>query len=261
MSLAALRKTQPAPRTTMTSPVFFLPEYRIGPYTMKAYPATKDMFIDKRRVLEHEWTLGVVNIAQDLPVRKTIECMMRSLVTAIHYRSGLNDRSNEESFTHSLATGLVELARNNPEFWVEFMSIVEDHYAPDAGWALTAAGNPVRACFETPSRIVFNGRHCDIHWIAPNQWEDSSAYGFYWLKRGRIDLNGSLQGANLALVTLHEVLHFLHECVGLKDKTTDKAFKRAQAHLLLRFMKENPEFWAWWLHAANPMTAAMRIAA
>lgn len=245
----------------MTSPVFLLPEYRVGPYTMKAFPATKAMFSDKRRIIEHDWTAGVTFIADHLSTRKTLECLMRSIVTCIHYRSGLNDKSDEESFTHSLATGLVELARNNPEFWGGLQQLLEDDYKPGAGWGRTAAGDPVAAALTLPKRIVFDHRSCAINWVPPEKWKDSGAYGFYWLKQGKIDLNAGLHGANLALVTLHEVLHFLHECVGLKNSTKEVPFKRAQAYTLLRFMQQNPKFWAWWLHMANPMSEELRLAA
>jgi hypothetical protein len=245
----------------MTSTVFDLPPYRVGPYTLQAFPATKDMFSDKRRVIEHDWTAGVAYIKQDLPHRKTLECLTRSIVSAIHYRSGLDDRSSEESFTHSLATGLVELARNNPEFWAQFNKLLEDEYRPRAGWGRTAAGNPVSQALTDPKVIIFEGHTCKIHWIPGQKWKTPNAYGWYMYADMHIELNGAMYGVNRALVTLHEVFHFLHHCLGLKDRTKEKEFKRTQSLMLLRFIQQNPKFWAWWLHAVNPEAAEQLLAA
>ncbi len=246
---------------TMENSVFLLPEYRVGPYTMQVFPATRDMFHDKRRVLEHDWTAGVAYIAQHLSTRKALECLMRSLVTCIHYRSGLNSRSDEESFTHSFATGLVELARNNPEFWTQFNQLLEQEYKPRAGWGRTAAGNPVAAALTNPKHLMFDGRGCAIEWIPGHKWKEPGAYGFYLIKKGHIELNDAIHGTNRPLVALHEVLHFLHECVGLKSSTDETTFKRGQAYTFLRFIQQNPKFWAWWLHAVRPEVTEMPLAA
>jgi hypothetical protein len=182
---------------------------------------------------------------------------MRSLLAAIHYRSGLNDKSDEESYTHSLATGLVELARNSTEFWVALQALVEDEYKPGAGWARTARGDPVAAALTVPKRIVYDKRTCSLEW-SPRV---TSAYGYYHIRRGKIELAQDLRGANLALVTMHEVLHFVHECVGLRDSTKEAEFKHTQAYALLRLWQTNPKFWAWWLHVANSATDELRLAA
>ncbi len=230
----------------MSNPVFLLPAYTVGPYTLKVTPIPRHAFSDKRRIVEHDWNLCAVHIAEDLNSRRATECLFRSLVTAIHYRSGLNDRSNEESFTHSLATGLVELAQNNPAFWRAFNEHLEQEYAPGAGWGRLAAGDRAVVAIR-PTSIVYDGQPCSVSWIPDAEWTDPNAYGFYWLKQHRIDLNADLTGNNLALVTLHEVLHFLHERLGLKDSTKERDFKRGQAALLPRFIQQNPQFWAWWV--------------
>jgi hypothetical protein len=245
----------------MTNPIFALPAYRVGPYTMKTTPKERGEFNDKRRILEHDWTGGRTFIASDLSQRKAMECLVRSLVTTIHYRSGLNDKSDEESFTHSLATGLVELALNNPEFWTAFQQLLEAEYKPGAGWGRTAAGSPVLAARSAPSRIVMDHRSCTINWVPAAEWPDEHAYGFYYIKQGRIDICDDLYGTNQALVVLHEVFHFLHECIGLKDSTKEVPFKRCQALMLLRFVQQNPKFWAWWLNAVKPRKQELRLAA
>lgn len=218
---------------------------------MRLACSPRSAFADKRRIVEHDWNLGVTHLAEHLSTRRAIECLFRSLVTAIHYRSGLNDRSNEESFTHSLATGLVELAQNNPEFWFEFNDLLDREYVPGANFAEASAGVPSSQTQAPPERLVYDGQVCELNWVAPEKWVDSSAYGFYWLRMNKIDINAGLQGNNLALVVFHEVLHFLHEKLGLRDSTSEVVFKRTQAAALPRFIQQNPEFWAWWLGAVS----------
>lgn len=245
----------------MSHPVFKLSDYRVGPYAMKFVAAPRAAFDDKRRNLEHDWTRGLVRIGDWVSERRAIECVMRSLVTAIHYRSGLNDKSNEESYTHSLATGLVELAHTNLQFWGELQQLLEDEYKPGAGWGRMAAGDAAAAPRTRPTRLVMDARTCRIEWVPQEKWKHPNVYGWYLIKKGHIQLRGDLFGTNLALVTLHEVLHFLHECVGLGDRTREVLFKRTQAYMLLRFIQQNPGFWNWWLHLACQRTDPLAEAA
>jgi hypothetical protein len=39
----------------------------------------------------------------------------------------------------------------------------------------------------------------------------------------------------------------MHECAGLKNRSTEAMFKAAQTTLLLNSFKDNPGFWRWWL--------------
>lgn len=233
----------------MTNPVFDLPAYTVGPYTLKVTPLPRSRFADRRRVIEHDWDRHQTRIADHLSTRRALECLMRSLVTAIHYRSGLNDNCDEEAYTHSLATGLVELAQNNPEFWFQLNVLLEQEYYPGAGWGLIAGGEPVRVP-PRPALLRYDGHECSVRWMTPQQWKGDRAYGYYWVRQNRIDLKDSLRGNNLALVSLHEIIHFLHEKLKLRDSSTEMQFKRAQAAMLPRFIQQNPQVWSWWLHAA-----------
>lgn len=235
----------------MENPVFDLPPYTIGPYTLRVTPSKKSDFADKRRVVEHDWTEGLTRIAQHLSTRRALECLMRSLVQAMHYRSGLDDRSSEESFTHSLSTGFVELAQNNPRFWFELNTILEAEYAPECGWGRVAGGNSVDDHRDLPEQIEYDGQVCTIEWLHGADWKWPDAYGYYWIKQNRIQLNGSLHGNNLAIVSLHECLHFIHERLSLKDTTKEVLFRRTQAAFMPRFIQQNPKFWLWWLQAVH----------
>lgn len=220
-----------------------LPPYRMGPYQLRIVPATREMFMDKRRKVETDWNAGIVHIRQDANESFALTLIVRQLITAIHYRSGLNDASDEESYTHSFASGLVELALSQRAFFVELLTLIEKLVKPGAGWRNAyLRGRAVPA----PKRIVCGSRTCTIGFVASDGCNKARAYGFYTIGEGIIELSDKLQGANLALVALHEKLHFLHECAGLEDKSTEAMFKNAQTRLLLNSLKDNPGYWRWW---------------
>lgn len=221
-----------------------LPPYRMGPYQLRIVTAPREMFADKRRKVETDWNAGIVHIRQDAKESSALTLLTRHLVTAIHYRSGLNDSSDEESYAHSCASGWVELALSQRDFFAEFLTLTEKLIKPGAGWRqVYLKGGSIPA----PKRIVCGKRACSIRFVASEDCAKEHAYGFYLVGKGIIDLSDRLSGANLALVALHEKLHFMHECARLKDKSTEVMFKNAQTKLLLNSLKDNPGYWRWWL--------------
>lgn len=239
----------------MNNSVFELPAYTVGPYTMRITPVPRQRFSDKRRILEHDWTAGHTCMDEKLSPEQALGCLFRSLVTAIHYRSGLNDCCDEEAFTHSLATGVVELARNNPQFWGALHRIVERQWGAPPLWSEALEGRQMAVAFARPQEVVFRmqrrQRPCAIAWRAPDQWRHPGYYAWYLLKQGVIEIDSRLHGPNLALVALHEVLHFFHECLGLTSRSKAHQFKTAHAALLPALWRHNPHFWAWWLRTAS----------
>lgn len=221
-----------------------LPSYRMGPYQLRIVTAPQASFVDKRRKIEADWNSGIVHLRGDVKESRVLSLLTRHLITAIHYRSGLNDQSDEESYAHSCASGLVELALGQREFFAEFLTLVERLLKPRAGWCNAYLSGGVVA---TPKRIVCAKRTCSIRFVPARQCSKHGAYGFYTVGQGIIELSDQLSGANLALIALHEKMHFLHECAGLCDRTTETVFKTAQAKLLLDSLRDNPGYWRWWL--------------
>lgn len=233
------RLTAPADVSVST-----LPPYRMGPYQLRIVASTRNMFIDKRRKVETDWNAGIVHIRRDAKESCALSLLTRHLITAIHYRSGLNDSSDEESYAQSFASGLVELGLGQRAFFVGFLTLVEKHIKPGAGWReVYLRGRAVPA----PKRIVCGSRTCTIRFVPSDSCSKADAYGFYTVGKGIIELSDQLSGANLALVALHEKMHFMHECAGLKDKSTEAMFKMTQTKLLLDSLKDNPGYWRWWL--------------
>lgn len=221
-----------------------LPPYRMGPYQLQVVAAPREKFTDKRRKVEADWNAGIVHIRKDATESTALSLLTRHLVTAIHYRSGLNNSSDEESFAHSCASGFVELALSQRPFFSGFLALLEKLLKPGAGWQriyLKPRSAPA------PKRIVCGSRTCAIRFVASGNCTKEQAYGFYFIGQGIIDLSDGLSGPNLALVSLHEQLHFLHECAGLDDQSTEIMFRNAQTRLLLNSLKDNPGYWRWWL--------------
>jgi hypothetical protein len=220
-----------------------LPPYRMGPYQLRIVAASRGMFRDKRRKVETDWNAGIVHIRRDAKESFALSLVLRHLITAIHYRSGLNDASNEESFTHSCASGLVELALGQREFFARLLTLIEKLVKPGAGWC--SAYQKGRA-LPAPKRIVCGARTCTISFVTSEICNKAQAYGFYTVGNGIIELSDKLSGPSLALIAMHEKLHFLHECAGLRDDSTEAMFKNAQVKLLLSSLKDNPGYWRWW---------------
>ncbi len=226
--------------------LFELPAYRVGPYDLKVYPAVREMFTDKRRKVETDWTRGVVHLHADLEGRRALHFFFRQLVGAIHYRSGVDDRSSEETMTHSLATGLVEVARNNREFWAQLMGIVERELKPGAGYESVFRGTRA-AGKDIPKLLTYRGGSCTVGWGTYKETEGQKAYAWYIFGDKTIKLSPELSSANLAVVLLHEVLHFIHDHEKLTDRTKELPFRRTQARGLMHLIEHNPTFWRWWL--------------
>ncbi len=224
--------------------VFDLPPYRVGPYTIAAHAATaKQLGARQRRLMKADAMADSILISEDASPEMQFELYVRWLVRSVHYRSGLNESCNEEAFTHSLATGLVEIAQNNPEFWAQFNHLLGQRLGQQhRGWGLRAAG--MGGAPVVPKRIVVaTGAYTFT------QVPDTAGY-WAWcnFETQEIELSVSLAGVNLCVIVLHEILHAIHHAVGIDDKTMVHPFIRAQAAGLIRFWRENPRFWSWWLY-------------
>lgn len=242
----------------MRNAVYHLPPFKVGPYAIQVQPRARVSFPDKRYNREIDWNAGVAYLREGLSPDVALRALMRCVVSAIHYRSGLNDTCDEEAFTHSLASGLVELADTSPRFWFELHQVLDQRFGRPDFWAEAAGGAPtLSSAVQCPSALKLGHHRCPIQWVPAHLWSDRLAYGLYTPVEKVIELPHSLQGGNRPLVILHESLHFLHEVLGLTDSHDEQTFKRRQADGLLRFWKQNPEFWRWWLVQLSESTKQM----
>lgn len=243
------------------SSVFDLPPYRVGPYVVRVVPGGAAAIEHKTRHARFVYGTSEPSVIREgLPAEKQLELFIRLMLQTIHYRSGLNPKSDEESFTHSAATGIVEIAHNSPEFWAQFNQHLGDRLGQGRrGWALRAMGLGVEPV--QPKRVVFPD---EVFTFA--QIPDSATY-WAWcdFTNRRIELSSSLAGVNLCTILLHECLHAVHWCNGadrlasVRKRSVDP-FIRAQASGLLHFWRDNPRFWSWWLYTLATAKDAAALA-
>jgi hypothetical protein len=225
------------------SNVFSLPAYSIGPYTMAPVPGDRDSFSDPRLRFEQDWSLGIVRLDALLEENEAFDLFVRHLVKAIHYRSGVDETSSEESLTQSLATGLVEIATGSPQFWQRFNELLGERLRkPRYKWAYYSTPGYGDMPPE-PKRLTY-GSHCFPIVAIP---ANNNYYGWCDFEKKRIEISVEPQGKVRSVVTIHESIHFMHHAEGLTDKTPTPEFTRRQAAALIKFWDHNPKFWAWWL--------------
>jgi hypothetical protein len=233
--------------------IFDLPPYKVGPYRVKAVPVPRKELHWKRERYSLDFPAGIVNFDQALESRAALELYMRCLVKTVHVRSGLDNKSTEESFTQSLASGITELAHGDLEFWAAFNELLARILSPHSGWRSASLGGG--RFTPTPKRIVFKNQVCKIVEVdGANLYTRHSCYAWYgagWSKDcDIIELGDTLEGGHKAVIVLHEVLHFIHDCVGLRDRDSAPRFEREEGAALLHFLQRNPSFWRWWLQLA-----------
>jgi hypothetical protein len=229
---------------TAARDIFELPPYHVGIYTVTVRPLT-----DRRP--GGPKTAGVfaqepVCIATDIPVGEQVLLYVRQLVHAIHYRNGAVETADEENMTTGLASGLVEVAARNPEWWARFNGFLARHAfrVKHSGWESIARGRSARQ--PAPHRVVVREHVYTFEVLK----RDKSAYGVCYMSpdRRQIAISPNIEGLQLPTVVLHEVLHAVHEAEGLDEPGLRAVhFRRRQARALLRFIGHNPRFWRWWL--------------
>lgn len=238
----------------MAPSVFDLPPFVVGPYGLKVQACPRPRMPDRRTHIHVDWNAGALLLRDDLSEQQALRALMRGIVAAIHYRSGLNDSSDEESFTHSLSSGLVELAGTSPRFWFELHAYLDEYFGHPETWGPLAGGALAPGVVRPPIQLRLGRRRCAIEWIAEERWPMPDAYGLYTPGQHLIELRKGLQGSNKALVALHEGIHFLHDCYKLADTHDEGTFRRKQVEGLLCLLEQNPAFWAWWLQQVSTGT-------
>jgi hypothetical protein len=218
----------------------------VGPYRIETLPCPRAKLKRPDRWRAGAIGDGPLNIASDAPPAVQLDMFMRQILSAIHYKSGLNESSNEESFTHATAAGLVEIAHRNPEFWVQFNGLIGQHLGQTRhAWHLRAAGHG--ATPPAPKRIVVG---TDAYSFVPLE-DDHMNWAFCDYDHSRIEISPRIEGPQMPVVVMHECLHALHHEYGLGDRTLVSVFTRGQAKAILAFARHNPRFWSWWLHSVH----------
>lgn len=242
---------------------------RYGAYRLKVvFVSRKQFTLDKRRLSEVDLNAQLLRLDTSLLDRPALlaEHFMRVCIRLIHHVNGLSDNSvrSEESFTHSLANGLVSLAHRNPHAWVWFNALMSEHITAQARFQRVLISDQLHVR-GMPKRLNF-GRHAvTLHWWPKRLAVRHQEWGYFDLANNRIHLSRELHGPHLAVIALHEIMHAIHHHGGCKTGNRNR-FIRQQAGALTAFIRRNPNAWRWLLRlirstAHQPVTRAGKRAA
>jgi hypothetical protein len=223
---------------------------RYGAYRLRVVFVSRKQFIrDKRRLSEVDLNAQFIRLDTSLLDRPAVlaEHFLRVCVRLIHHVNGLTDDTvrSEESYTHSLANGLVGLAHRNPGAWVWFNALLSEHVTAQARFhrVLTSDLVHVRGM---PKRLNF-GRHVvTLHWWPKRLAVRYQEWGYFDYANNRIHLSRELHGPHLAVIALHEIIHAIHHHGGCRARERNR-FIRQQAAALTAFIRRNPNAWRWLL--------------
>jgi hypothetical protein len=192
----------------------------------------------RRRHACLDLTHGRILLREGLGPSQWLRAFVHALVRLVHYSQAvlLHD-STEEHLTHSLASGLSQLARRNPRL----------------SWALLRAMSPqVRRSARVPQRLVMGGVGWTVRTMPVKTATRLRVFGQADLERRRIELDPMLSGTQLAVIFLHETIHGLHHEAGVTDHTPLRTAHAREADALLGFFGANPHAAGWWYGLLQP---------
>lgn len=219
----------------------------LGPYTLFVRELPADQMPVRRRHACLDLTHGRVLLREGLTPAQWLRAFVHALVRLVHYaQAALIHASTEEHLTHSLASGLSQLARRNPE-------IV---------WALLRAISPhARRGARVPQRVVLGRATWTVRTLTVKTATRLRVFGQADLERRRIELDPMLSGTQLAVIFLHEAIHGLHHESGVNDRTPLRTAHAREADALLQFFGANPRTAGWWFGLLQPRGEAQRVIA
>lgn len=210
----------------------------LGPYTLVVRELAADEMPVRRRHACLDLTHGRILLREGLNPVQWLRAFVHALVRLVHYsQAALIVDSTEEHLTHSLASGLSQLARRNPALT----------------WALLRAISPhVRRSGRTPQRLVVGQAGWTLRQLPVKTATRLRVFGQADLERRRIELDPALSGTQLAVIFLHEAIHGLHHEAGVNDQTPLRTAHAREADALLQFFGGNPQAAGWWFSLLQP---------
>jgi hypothetical protein len=218
------------------------PRIRIGPYTLGLALLPKERMPDRRCLSSPSVERGVFALRDDLSGRRQLHAFLHALIRLIHYSRGCQQGCVEEAYTHSFATGMVEFAQRNPSVWLWFNERLDAMMPRPYDYAGVVRGT-IAQVPPPPRRVLIAGEPVTLEAISAR--EAGSAFGWYLYEESRARLYARLQGANLAVVAVHELTHAVHWHGGVDDGSSHRDFVAVQTRLWLAFMTRNPGAWRW----------------
>jgi len=212
--------------------------FELGPYSLQVCELAANEMPVRRRHSYIDLTHGRILLRSGLAPGHWRRAFIHALVRLVHYSQAvLLHESTEEHLTHSLASGLSQLARRNPRLT----------------WALLRAINPnVRRGRRMPVRLVIGAAPWTVRTLTVKTATRLRLFGQADLERRRIELDPALSGTQLAVIFLHESVHGVHHEIGVTDQTPLRIAHSREADALLAFFATNPLAAGWWFGLLQP---------
>jgi hypothetical protein len=218
----------------------------LGPYDLTVELLAKADMSDRRRLACVNVSDGRIELRRDLEGLALAKAFLDCVIRLAHFAKGCQEGCVEEAYTHSLATGLVEFARRNPHAWRWFNLLLSQHLPGNVGYDRVVRGAVARAP-AMPKRVLV--REHPVRLRSISKTESGNAFGWYVYDDREAQLYRGLQGANLAVVALHEITHAVHHAYGLENGHRHGEYREAQLEGWFGIMRHSPTAWRWlaWL--------------
>jgi hypothetical protein len=215
----------------------------LGPYSIEVAEIAPEHMPVRRRHACLDLTHSRILLRTGLLPSQWLRAFIHAIVRLVHYsQAALLHDSTEEHLTHSLASGLSQLARRNPRLT----------------WSLLRAINPhVRRSLRVPQRLVVGKAGWTVRTMTVKTATRLRLFGQADLERRRVELDPALSGTQLGVIFLHEVIHGLHHEAGVTDHTPLKTCHSREADALLQFFGNNPQAAGWWFGLLQPLPVPM----
>ena len=219
----------------------------IGPYSFRVLWAEPREFHRSRWLSETDYNHQVIRVRVGMDAETLARNFWLRVVRAMHYSAGLDDGCPEEAFTHAYASGLMAFIRANPEVWIWFNRLVESSLKPGSRFSRYAAGGRDPEPMAPPRRVSVARQSYRLESMSPAMSAKLGCWGDCDLTNHVIRLSAELCGAQLAVIFWHELTHAMHRVDALEDGDSRLRFARNHAVLTLRFIRDNPQAWRWFL--------------
>ncbi|MEK0416379.1 MAG: hypothetical protein RI949_385 [Pseudomonadota bacterium] len=217
-------------------------EVVLGPYRLSAELRERSAMMDGRRRTCLNLESNRIELRQDLSGLRLASAFLESLIRLCHFSKGCQQGCVEESYAHSLATGLVEFAQRNPAAWLWFNLLISQHLPGRVAHDRVARG-AITAPPPMPKRVRLGPQSVGVRVIS--RASCGNAFGWYDLTRQEVQLCEGLLGTHLPIVALHEITHAIHHVWGLDDHDLHDDFLHAQQAGWMGLIKVNPTAWRW----------------
>lgn len=214
----------------------------LGPYRLDVELREPSLMSDRRRRSCINIEEQRIELRRDQHGLRLAEAFLHALIRLSHFSKGCQQGCVEEAYTHSFATGMVEFAQRNVRAWRWFNLLLAEHLPASACYDRVVWG-AVPVAPAMPDAVRVAGRAVPVRTLTRTQ--TGNAFGWYDFDRREVQLYDGLNGANVAIVALHEITHALHHAHGLRVRDRERNFLRVQLKGWLEIMMRDHAAWRW----------------